>query len=129
MIRRSVAVGHVFVFALFPILSIYSANLATYPLSIDLLLRPILVISTATTVAVLAMRIWTRDLQHRAVMLSLFLIGFLSFVLTSTLAGGYGCVQVTQPGSLWECMSGRVFCSPATCEARRALVVWHPRST
>ena len=39
--------------------------------------------------ALLALRAWTPDLQQRAVMLSLFYLGFLSFVLTSTFGEGY----------------------------------------
>jgi hypothetical protein len=89
VIQQFTAAAHVFVFAAFPILSIYSANLATFPLRADLLLRPILLISMATMLALVAMRVWTRDLQQRAVMLSMFFVGCLSFVLTSTLGEGY----------------------------------------
>ena len=83
------AAAHVFVFAAFPILSIYSANLATFPLRADLLVRPIAFAVVATILLLLALRAWTPDLQQRAVMLSLFYLGFLSFVLTSTLGEGY----------------------------------------
>ncbi len=87
--REVLAAAHVFVFAAFPILSIYSANLATLPLRADLLVRPIGFAVVATMLALLALRAWTPDLQQRAVMLSLFYIGFLSFVLTSTFGEGY----------------------------------------
>ena len=89
MLRRFRTWAHVFVFAAFPFLSLYASNLATFPLGVHILLRPLLVASGAAALGLLALRLWTPDLQQRAVALSFFLIGSLSFILTVTSGDGY----------------------------------------
>jgi hypothetical protein len=89
IVQLVLGASHVFVFASFPFLSVYAANLATFPMAAHMLLRPIAAACVATVAALVVLRLQTDDLQHRAVELSLFLIGFLSFILTSTLGNGY----------------------------------------
>jgi hypothetical protein len=81
--------AHVFVFVAFPVLSIYASSLATFPLGVHVLLRPLLVACGTTALALVLLRLWTSHLQQRAVALSFFLIGVQSIVFTLTVADGY----------------------------------------
>jgi hypothetical protein len=88
-VRQWLGAAHVFVFASFPFLSIYAANLPTFPMAPDLLLRPVAVISVVVVLLLVGLRLWTADLQQRAAALSLLLLGLTSFLFTATLGNGY----------------------------------------
>ena len=89
MPRRLATTAHVFVFAAFPFLSIYASSLATFPLGVDIILRGVAAACLISVVMLVAMRVWTPDLQQRSAALSFFLIGTQSFVFSATLGDGY----------------------------------------
>lgn len=91
LVRRAgdwLRASHPIVFAAFPILALYSASLSAFPLPLTMALRPVPVAAAATVMLVQALRLRYPDLQHRAVLASMLLIGTQSFVLTATYSGG-----------------------------------------
>lgn len=84
IVKGTLLASHVVVLAASPVLFIYAASISTYPIPLDHLVRPLAIAGTLALLLTLTVATWTRNLQQSATIVSMFCLGTLTFLFTST---------------------------------------------